>query len=85
MDLEEKLLELDGSIKATEQRIEEASDEYRKADELGDERKADRWWDRETQLRDKEKQLREEKGALQQANKRKLSTSAPQGERHKGW
>lgn len=79
MDLEQKLLEVERGILATEGRIEEASSEYRKAEELGDERRADRWWDRETQLRDKEKQLRdkekqlrEEKAALQKINKRKL-------------
>lgn len=72
MGLEEKLLELERSIQATEDKIEEASSEYRKAEELADDRRADRWWDRETQLRDKEKQLREEKASLQQASKRKL-------------
>ena len=80
MDLEPRLLELENSIKATEDRIEEASSEYRKAEDLGDERRAERWWDRETQLRDKEKQLREEKASLlvQHMNKRKsISLLAP--------
>ena len=87
MDLEQKILDVEKSILATEERIEEASSEYRNAEELGDERKADRWWDRETQLRDKEKQLREkekhlreEKSALQQNKKRKLSSMGHQGE-----
>ena len=83
MDLEQKILELERSIYATEERIEEASSEYRKADRLGDERRADRWWDRETQLRDKEKQLREETASLQHVDKRKLSSIVPQGTRLK--
>ena len=83
MDPEQKLLELENIIKATEERVEEAFREYRKAEQLGDERRADRWWDRETQLRDKEKQLREEKAALQATAKRKVhSTAAPDLEGH---
>ena len=87
MDLEQRLLDVEKSILATEERIEVAFSEFRKAEDLGDERRADRWWDRETQLRDKEKQLREkekqlreEKAALQQVNKRKLSGIGHQGE-----
>ncbi len=84
MELDQKLLDLEKSIKATEDSIEKATDEYRKAEELGDDRRADRWWDRETQLRDKEKQLREEKACLQNANKRKFSTILPQSELRQG-
>ena len=84
MELDQKLLELEKSIKATEDSIEKATDEYRKAEELGDDRRADRWWDRETQLRDKEKQLREEKACLQNANKRKFSTILPQSKLRQG-
>lgn len=87
MDLEQKLLDVEKSIQATEERIEEAFNEYKKAEGLGDDRRADRWWDRETQLRDKEKQLREkekqlreERAALRQINKRKSGSFASQGE-----